>query len=191
MLCAPHGPWIAAFDPLRARCDDLLGFRTQWSDQGSVVTPSNVRSMAFRFAISTLYSKDVGPPIGDAVRSQTSNGVWDAVGRSHEHPPPDQRKRAEGTTSSWRSALFCCPFRGHWLHLCASFPNEACFGWKLILFRSLKFTPLSVGFFIVWSVWRLRRCLSLEGSSTYLGSKMWSVTTKGLLRQTLWLFLRH
>ena len=64
MLCAPHGPWIAAFDPLRARCDDLLGFRTQWSDQGSVVTPSNVRSMAFRFAFIALYSKDVGPPQG-------------------------------------------------------------------------------------------------------------------------------
>ena len=129
--------------------------------------------------------------IGDAVRSQTSNGVWDAVGRSHEHPPPDQRERAEGTTPTGCSALFCCSFRGYWLHLCASFPNEACFCWKLILLRSKKFTPLSVGFFIVWSVWRLRRCLSLEGSSTSLGSKMWSVTTKGLLRQTLWLFLRH
>ena len=28
MLCARHGPWIAAFEPLGAGRDDLLGFES-------------------------------------------------------------------------------------------------------------------------------------------------------------------
>ena len=107
--------------------------------------------------LGSYIQRTLVPPIGDAVRSQTSNGVWDAVGSSHEHPPPDQRKRAEGTTPTRCSALFCCSFRGHWLHLCASFANEACFHRKLILLWSPKLTPLWVGFFYVLSVWRMRR----------------------------------
>jgi len=148
MLCAPHGPWIAPFDPLRARCDDLLGFRTQWSDQGSAVTPSNVRSMAFRSAFSALYSINVGPPLG------TQFDLKQATGFETLSVVPMNTllliKEKELKAQRLQDAQRCFAAHSEGInHLCPSFPNEACFSWKLILLRSKKFTPLSVGFFIV------------------------------------------
>ena len=54
-----------------------------------------------------LVLRNVGPKRG-AVRSQTGNGVWGAVGGSHEHPRNHQRKRAQSSSSSRRTAFLCC-----------------------------------------------------------------------------------
>ena len=100
MLCAPHGLGISAFDPLGARWDDLLGLPMHWSDQGSVVTPPNVRLMAYRSRFASYIRKTLVSPIGG--RSSISNkqrGLRRC--RSFPWTPSSWSKR-----KSWRQNAF-------------------------------------------------------------------------------------
>jgi len=83
-----------------------------------------VRHSPLHVPLDRLRFKHVGSKKG-AVRSQTGNGVWGAVGGSNEHPRNDQRKRAQSSSSSWRSAFFCCFVWGLWCHVGTHVTHQA------------------------------------------------------------------